>query len=65
MDFSLRNTAKALSWFVKRRSHSAIRVDWVLKYTPKRLLFRKIKISKFIIAETQLKVGSELIWLCG
>ena len=29
------------------------------------MLFRKIKISKFIIAETQLKVGSELIWLCG
>ena len=63
---SLRNTAaKALSWFVKRRSHSAIRVGWVLEYTPERLLFRKIKISKFIIDETQLKVGSELIWLCG
>jgi putative transposase len=44
---SLRNTSKALSRFVKR--NSAIR-DWILKY-------------KFIIDETQLKVGSELIWL--
>jgi putative transposase len=28
------------------------------------LSFRKIKISEFIIDETQLKVGAELIWLC-
>jgi len=65
--FFKNTTAKAISRFVKRRSHNvALRVDWILKYTPKRLLFRKLKISKFIIGETQLKVGSsELIWLCG
>src|SRR3954463_13522726 len=58
---SLRNTSKALFRFVKR-SHSAIR-DWILKYKPERLFFRKIKISEFIIDETQLKVGADLIWL--
>jgi putative transposase len=59
---SLRNTSKeALSRFV-HRSHTAIR-DWILKYKPERLFFRKIKISEFIIDETQLKVGAELIWL--
>jgi hypothetical protein len=58
---SLRNTSKALSRFVKR-SHSAIRDCWILKYKPERLFFRKIKISEFIIDETQIKIGSsELI----
>ena len=59
---SLRNTSKALSRFV-HRSHTAIRDCWILKYKPERLSFRKIKISEFIIDETQLKVGAELIWL--
>jgi len=58
---SLRNTSKALSSFVKR-SHSAIR-DWIQKYKPKRLFFRKTKINEFVVDETQIKVGSELIWL--
>ncbi len=58
---SLRNTSKAISRFVKR-SHSAIR-DWIQKYKPERLSYSKMKISEFIIDETQIKVGSELIWL--
>jgi putative transposase len=58
---SLRNTSKALSKFV-HRSHTAIR-DWIQKYRPKRLFYRKIKFSEFILDETQLKVGSEFIWL--
>lgn len=58
---SLRNTAKALSRFVKR-SHTAIR-DWIQKYKPKRLSYRKTNVAEFIIDETQIKVGSELIWL--
>ncbi len=49
---SLRNTSKALSRFIKR-SHSAIR-DWIQRYKPERLFYRKIKISEFIIDETQL-----------
>ena len=58
---SLRNTSKAISRFVKR-SHSAIR-DWIQKYKPERLSYSKTQISEFIIDETQIKVGSELIWL--
>jgi putative transposase len=59
---SLRNTSKALSRFVQR-SHSAIR-DWIQKYKPGRLFYRRTKISKFIVDETQIKVvGSEYIWL--
>jgi putative transposase len=58
---SLRNTSKALSRFVQR-SHTAIR-DWIQKYKPKRLFCNKIKIAEFIIDETQIKVGSELVWL--
>ena len=58
------STSKALYTRFVHRSHTAIR-DWILKYKPERLDFRKIKISEFIIDETQLKVGAELIWLCG
>ncbi|HEY6535793.1 MAG TPA: hypothetical protein VIY08_08385 [Candidatus Nitrosocosmicus sp.] len=47
---SLRNTSKAISIFVKR-SHTAIR-DWIQKYRPERLSYRKTKISEFIIDET-------------
>jgi putative transposase len=60
-ELSLRNTSKAISRFVKR-SHSAIR-DWIQKYKPERLSYSKTQISEFIIDETQIKVGSELIWL--
>ena len=58
---SLRNTAEALSRFVKR-SNTAIR-DWIQKYKPKRLLYRKTNVDEYIVDETQIKVGSELIWL--
>jgi putative transposase len=58
---SLRNTAKAISKFIKR-SHTAIR-DWILRYKPERLFYNKTKIFEYIIDETQIKVGSEFIWL--
>jgi putative transposase len=58
---SLRNTSKAISRFVKR-SHTAIR-DWIQKYKPERLFFKMAKVAEFIIDETQIKVGSEYIWL--
>jgi putative transposase len=59
---SLRNASKAISRFVQR-SHSAIR-DWIQKYKPERLFYRRTKISKFIVDETQIKiVGSKYIWL--
>ena len=58
---SLRNTSKALSRFFKR-NHSTNR-DWIQKYKPKRLFYRKIRVAEFIADETQIKVGSEYIWL--
>ena len=58
---SLRITSKALFKFIKR-SHTAIR-DWIQKYNPKRLFYKKTKIAEYIIDETQIKVGSEFIGL--
>ncbi len=61
---SLRNTSKAISRFVKR-SHTAIR-DWIQKYKPERLFFKMAKVAEFLYIqkdETQIKVGSEYIWL--
>ena len=56
---SLRKVSKALTRFVKR-SHTAIR-DWIQKYQPQRLLSNTKKIDEYIIDETLIKVGSELI----
>ncbi len=58
---SLRNTSKALPRFV-HRSHTSIR-DWIQKYKPKKLFYGKTNVDEFIIDETQIKVGSEYIWL--
>ncbi len=62
---SLRNTSKAISRFVQR-SHTAIR-DWIQKYKSiERLFYRKTKISEFNYIqkdETQIKIGSEYIWI--
>ena len=58
----MRITSKALSKSVHRRSHAAIR-DWILKYKPEKLFYHKVKIAEFIVDETQIKIGSELIWL--
>jgi len=60
---SLRNTSKVLSRFIKR-SHTAIRDCWILKYKPKKLSYLKKKIDEYIIDETLIKVdSSEYIWL--
>jgi putative transposase len=58
---SLRNTSKALSKSIQR-SHTAIR-DWIQRYKPERLFYNKTKIFEYIIDETQIKFGSEFIWL--
>ena len=57
----MRNISKALSKFVKR-SHTAIR-DWIQRYQPEELLSKRKKIDEYIIDETLIKVGSELVWL--
>ena len=61
LGLSYRNTAKALQRFVKR-SHVSI-WKWIQKYRPKKISSTKTKFSEFIIDETQLKVGSQFIWL--
>ena len=59
----LSNTSKAMLKFNKR-SHTAIRDGWILKYKPsKKLFYKETGIAEYIIDETQIKVGSECIWL--
>ena len=63
LGLSLRNTSKALSCLhIVNRSHTAIR-DWIQKYKPKRLFYKRSNVSEFVIDETQIKVGSEYVWL--
>ncbi len=59
---SFRNTAKALSFLkIIKISHVSI-WNWIQKYKPKKY-FKKRKIKEYIIDETAIKAGSELIWL--
>ncbi|CAN5784630.1 hypothetical protein BH23THE1_BH23THE1_24360 [soil metagenome] len=63
LGLSLMNTSKASSGLhIVRRSHTAIR-DWIQKYQPERMFYRRSKISEFIVDETLIKDGSECIWL--
>jgi putative transposase len=46
-----------------KEKKSCINLDWIQKYRPKKIFQRKKKIKEFIIDETLIKIGSELIWL--
>jgi putative transposase len=61
LGLSYRNTAKALQRFVQR-SHVSI-WKWIKKYKPKKVSSKRKKSNEFIIDETQIKVGSQYIWL--
>ena len=63
LGLSTRNVAKALSFLhIIKRSHVAI-WNWIQKHNPQRILTKRNKILEFIVDETQLKVGSEYLWL--
>jgi putative transposase len=63
LGLSFRNTAKALSFLLLVKiSHLVSIWNWIQKYKPKKYRKNK-KILEFIIDETAIKVGSELIWL--
>jgi putative transposase len=62
LGLSFRNAAKALSFLkIIKISHVSI-WHWIQKYKPKRF-FHKREIKEYIIDETTIKAGSELIWL--
>jgi putative transposase len=59
---SLRKTSERLSSCFIKRNHVSI-WNWIQKYNPKKLSSHKKKIAEYVIDETIIKVGSELIWL--
>ena len=58
---SLRRASERLALFV-RRNHVSI-WNWIQKHHPKKISSRKKRLSEFIVDETQIKVGSEYVWL--
>ena len=62
LGLSFRNTSKALSFLkIAKISHVSI-WNWIQKYKPWKYLRRR-KINEYVIDETVVKSGSELIWL--
>ena len=61
---SLRKTSERLSSCFIKRNHVSV-WNWIQKYKPKKIFERKKKIEEFIIDETLIKIGSELIYGFG
>ncbi len=62
LGLSFRSTAKALSFLkIIKISHVSI-WHWIQKYKPQKY-FKNKKIQEYVIDETAIKAGSELIWL--
>ena len=62
LGLSFRNTAKALSFLkITKISHVSI-WKWIQKYRPWKHLKNK-EIKEYIIDETAIKAGSELVWI--
>ncbi len=58
---SLRRVSERLTCFIKP-NHVSI-WNWIQKYKPLKISENSRKISGYIIDETMIKVGSELLWL--
>ncbi|MBA3977182.1 MAG: IS6 family transposase [Nitrosopumilus sp.] len=59
---SLRRTSERLSSCFINRNHVSI-WNWIQKYNPQKISSKKKKVSEYVIDETVIKIGSELIWL--
>ena len=63
LGLSTRGVAKAMFSLHKvKRSHVSI-WKWIQKYHPQRMSSKRKKIAEYIVDETLIKVGSELVWL--
>ncbi len=62
LGLSLRRTSQILSSHFIKRNHVSI-WNWIQKYKPQRISSKKKKFEEFVVDETLLKIGSELVWL--
>jgi putative transposase len=64
LGLSLRNVVRALSFLhIVKRSHVAV-WKWIQKYKPRRkMVSRKRDVSEYVVDETLVKTGSELVWI--
>jgi putative transposase len=59
---SLRKVSERLSSCFIKRNHISI-WNWIQNYNPHMVSSKKRKVLEYVIDETIIKVGSELIWL--
>ena len=59
---SLRRTSQILSSHFIKRNHVSV-WNWIQKYKPQRISSKKKKFAEFVLDQTLLKIGSELVWL--
>src|SRR6478735_12487688 len=59
---SLRKSTDRLSSSFIQRYHVSI-WTWIQRYNPKKITSKKLKVLEYVIDETVIKIGSELIWL--
>jgi putative transposase len=59
---SSRKSADRLSSSFIQRYHVSI-WNWIQRYNPKKISSKKSQVLEYVIDETVIKIGSELIWL--
>lgn len=63
LGLSTRSVSKAIFYLLKiKRSQFAI-WKWIQKCHPRKISLKRKKIDEYIVDETIIKVGSELVWL--
>ena len=64
LGLSLRNATRALSFLhIVKRSHVAV-WQWIQRHKPRRKMASgKRRVSEYVVDETLVKAGSELVWL--
>jgi hypothetical protein len=60
-----RNTSKTLPDLSEGVMSLRLEMGSILQQTRKNISFKRRKISKFIIYETQIKVGQDYFWIWG
>jgi hypothetical protein len=57
--------SQILSFILSKEITFLSEIDGFKSSNHKKLFYMKANIAEFIVDETQIKIGSELIWLCG
>ena len=64
LGLSTRGVAKAIMFFLHKVKRSHVTIwKWIQKVRPRKISSKRKEIEEYIVDETLIKIGSELVWL--